>query len=244
MTGSSRSHTFTSCMFAEKEKSRMKPTIACGCLGRNVLLGLLIWMIGIVGGCHRLAQVRSTEPAPGLGPWDADTYAAYVAENIKELNRRYTRQYQPVEFVVDTAAGSARVQRLIDPASTALLAEVVADPAAGSGETIEAIMEVVRIRFAYVPEPQAWAPVSETIRAGSGDCKNLSIVLMSALTSSGVDAYAAVSNGHMWVRAYDGQRWRILETDPDRNRIYRIPGFYEDPLYKIFPDHSLKRVRR
>ncbi|KPJ79019.1 MAG: hypothetical protein AMJ54_00760 [Deltaproteobacteria bacterium SG8_13] len=213
---------------------------------RNAVIGLLIGLIGSSAGCYRFTEVESTEQVPGLSPWDAGIYAQYVAQNMEELNRRYTGQYEPVEFVVDTAAGSAKVQDLIDPSATALLAEVIAEPDSGSAAIIEAISEVVRLRFEYIPEPEAWAPVGETLLAGRGDCKNLSILLMSALTASGVDAYAAVSNGHMWVRAYDGQQWRILETDTDsdRNQIYRIPGFYEDPLYKIFPDRSLKRIPR
>ena len=224
----------------------MQPNHHGNRLRRRVLICLVLWLISSSTGCHRLTTQRSIEQMPGLTPWDANTYGQYVAENMTELNRRYTERYEPVEFVVDTAAGSARVQSLIDPAATALLAEVIAEPDSGSAVTIEAIMEVVRQRFEYIPEPEAWMPASETIRAGKGDCKNLSILLMSALTSSGVDAYAAVSNGHMWVRAYDGKQWRILETDTDpaRNQIYRIPGFYEYPLYKIFPDHSLKRVPR
>jgi transglutaminase-like putative cysteine protease len=216
------------------------------CRSCHALIGLLIWLIGSGLGCSRLTEVKSIEPVPGLRPWNADVYADYVAQNMKELNRRYTGQYEPVEFVVDTAAGSARVQSLIDPAATALLAEVIADPASSSAETIEAITEVILLRFEYIPEPEPWAPVRDTIRSEKGDCKNLSLVLMSALAASGIDAYAAVSNGHMWVQAYDGQRWRILETDtdPGRNRIYRIPGFYENPLYKIFLDRSLKRIPR
>ncbi len=210
------------------------------------MIGLLFCLIGSSAGCSRLTCVIPNDRVPGLSPWDADTYTEYVAQNIEVLNRTYTEQYRPVEFVVDTAGGSARVQTLIDPAATALLAEVIADPASGGGTTIEAIVEVVRQRFDYLPEPEIWAPVRETIRAGKGDCKNLSILLVSALTAAGVDAYAGISNGHMWVRAYDGQRWRILETDtdPERNQIYRIPGFYENPLYKIFSDHSLKRIPR
>ena len=212
----------------------------------SALICLLLWLISSSTGCLRPGALPPVEQRPGLTPRDAITYGEYVAENITELNRRYTEKYTPVEFVVDTALGSARVQRLIDPAATALLAEVIAEPDAGSAVTIEAIMEVMRQRFEYVPEPEVWMPASETIRAGKGDCKNLSILLVSALTSSGVEAYAAVSNGHMWVRAYDGNQWRILETDtdPERNQIYRMPGFYEYPLYKIFPDRSLKRIPR
>ena len=213
---------------------------------RKALICLLLWIITASTGCQRPGALPPIEQVPDPTAWDVDTYVEYVAENMTELNQRYTERYAVVDFVVDTAAGSARVQRLIDPAATALLAEVIAEPDAGSAVTIEAIMEVMRQRFEYVPEPEVWMPASETIRAGKGDCKNLSILLVSALTSSGVDAYAAVSNGHMWVRAYDGKQWRILETDadPERNQIYRMPGFYETPLYKIFPDRSLKRIPR
>ena len=185
---------------------------------------------------------------PGLSPWDADTYAAFVGQNIEELNRHYSEQYAPVEFVVDTAAGSVRIQTLIEPTATTLLAEVIAETASDDGRKIGAILEVIRQRFAYVPEPQSWAPVAQTIQAGRGDCKNLSLLLMSALTAAGVQAYAGISNGHMWVRAYDGNRWQLLETDmdpePERIRIYRMDGFYEAPLYKIYADRSLKRIRK
>ena len=218
---------------------------------RIALIGSLFILIGSVligagAGCSRPTVIRDKETIPGLHPWNADSYATYVVQNIEELNRRYSGQYEPVEFVVDTAGGSARVQTLIDPSATELLAEVIAGPASDSGRKIEAIMEVMRQRFVYIPEPEVWAPVSETIRAGKGDCKNLSIVLMSALTSAGIPSYGAISNGHMWVCAFDGSKWRILEIDDDlqRKRIYGIAGFYEDPLYKIFTDRSLKRIPR
>ena len=213
---------------------------------RHVMLALASWVVIASVGCARLSNLQTAEAVPGLSPWDADTYAQYVEQNIRELNRRYTEQYEPVEFVVDTAGGSARIQLLIDPSATALMAEVISDPALDDGGKIDAIMEVIRQRFEYIPEPAVWAPVKETIRDGRGDCKNLSLLLMSALTASGIEAYAGVSNGHMWVRAYDGRRWHTLETDkdPERNRIYRIPGFYDYPLYKIYADRSLKRIPR
>ena len=212
----------------------------------HALIALFGWVIVSSVGCAGLTGVRSAEAVPGLSPWDADTYAQYVEQNMKELNRRYSGQYEPVEFVVDTAGGSTRVQFLIDPSATALLAEMISDPALDDGRQIDAIVAVIRQRFEYIPEPETWAPVKETIRAGKGDCKNLSLVLLSALTASGIEAYAGVSNGHMWVRAYDGRQWQTLETDrdPERNQIYRIPGFYDHPLYKIYADRSLKRIPR
>ena len=33
------------------------------------------------------------------------------------------------------------------------------------------------------------------------------------------------------------------DLDPERQKIYRIPGFYENPLYKIYPERSEKRIR-
>lgn len=40
-------------------------------------------------------------------------------------------------------------------------------------------------------------------------------------------------------------KWHVLEVDkdPERNKIYQIPGFYENPVYKIFKDRALKRKR-
>ena len=213
---------------------------------RHALFALLVWVTVASTGCARLSNLQSAEAVPGLSPWNTDIYAQYVKQNIEELNRRYSAQYEPVEFVVDTDGGSARVQVLIDPAATALLAEVIGEPASDNGGKIDAVMQVIRQRFEYIPEPATWAPVRETIRAGKGDCKNLSILLMSVLTASGIEAYAGVSNGHMWVQAYDGQQWHTLETDKDpvRNQVYRIPGFYDHPLFKIYADQSLKRIPR
>jgi hypothetical protein len=40
--------------------------------------------------------------------------------------------------------------------------------------------------------------------------------------------------------------WFVLELDqnPERQKIYRIPNFYENLLYKIYADRSEKRKRR
>jgi hypothetical protein len=47
----------------------------------------------------------------------------------------------------------------------------------------------------------------------------------------------------MWVNVFYDNEWHGLEVDrdPERNKIYSIPGFYEDPLYKIFIDRTEKR---
>jgi transglutaminase-like putative cysteine protease len=87
--------------------------------------------------------------------------------------------------------------------------------------------------------------VQETIRTQKGDCKSLSLLLMSLLTAAGLDAYAGISNGHMWVVANENNRWQVwdLDQNPARKKIYAIAGFYDDPLYKIYPDRSEKRKR-
>jgi hypothetical protein len=68
---------------------------------------------------------------------------------------------------------------------------------------------------------------------------------MSLLISAGYDTYAGISNGHMWVKVRENTRWYVLELDqdPERNTIYRLPGFYDHPLYKIYPHRSEKRKR-
>jgi hypothetical protein len=68
---------------------------------------------------------------------------------------------------------------------------------------------------------------------------------MSCLTNAGYDTYAAISNGHMWVNVNHNNQWQVLELDldPARNTVYQIPGFYDNPLYRIYPDRSEKRKR-
>ena len=70
-------------------------------------------------------------------------------------------------------------------------------------------------------------------------------VLMSLLLSAGIESYAAISNGHMWTNVFFDNTWHVLEVDkdPERNKIYQIPGFYKNPVYKIFKDRTLKRKR-
>jgi hypothetical protein len=49
----------------------------------------------------------------------------------------------------------------------------------------------------------------------------------------------------MWTNVYFDNEWHVLEVDKDsdRNKIYQMPGFYKDPIYKVFIDHTMKRKR-
>ena len=68
---------------------------------------------------------------------------------------------------------------------------------------------------------------------------------MSLLLSEGYITHAGISNGHMWVEVHVNYQWMVIELDqnPQRQKIYRLPGFYDNPLYKIYGDRSEKRKR-
>jgi hypothetical protein len=76
-----------------------------------------------------------------------------------------------------------------------------------------------------------------------GDCNSLSLLLMSLFQAAGIDTYAGISNGDMWVYALGHDNWQLLELDqdPKRKKMYSLPGFYNNPVYKIYVDHSEKR---
>ena len=107
------------------------------------------------------------------------------------------------------------------------------------------IYEHIINHYDYILDPLKWQSVAETIKTQKGDCKSLSLLLMSWLATAGYDTYAGISNGHMWVKVHEKYQWYVLDLDlnPQRQKIYRIPGFYENPLYKIYSDRSEKRKR-
>jgi hypothetical protein len=165
---------------------------------------------------------------------------------MAEINANYSTAYTPYEFVVDTDDGSTVIQNLLDSESATvvnngLLGDANPHPSAPSMRIYQHIIN----HYDYIFDPLKWQSVAETIRTQKGDCKSLSLLLMSCLTNAGYDTYAAISNGHMWVNVNHNNQWLVLELDldPERNTIYSIPGFYENPLYKIYPDHSEKRKR-
>ena len=166
---------------------------------------------------------------------------------MKEINAKYSIDYVPYEFVVDTENGSTVIQNLIEPkAAAAIGADLETYSNSEDPDKLIPIYQYVINEYNYILEPFEWQTVEETIKTKKGDCKSLSLLLMSLLLSANYDAYAAISNGHMWINVYENYQWHVLELDhdPERNKIYRIPGFYENPLFRIFPNHSEKRKKR
>ena len=212
----------------------------------KALAGAMLWIL-ILGGCA--AVQREKIPAESIVPEakrHLELYADFVKENMDEINARYSTAYVPCEFIVDMDDGSTVIQDLIDPASVAGINSMLrTDAISRYPHKVRRIYQYILGRYDYVIDPHRWQSVQETIRTQKGDCKSLSLLLMSLLKAAGFDAYAGISNGHMWVVANENNRWQVLDLDqnPARRKIYAIPGFYNDPLYKIYPDRSEKRKR-
>ncbi|MBW2411172.1 MAG: hypothetical protein JRF72_15345 [Deltaproteobacteria bacterium] len=206
----------------------------------------LLWIF-LLWSCA--AVQREKFPPESIIPeekWHLESYAAFVKENMSEIKANYSTAYAPYEFIVDTEYGSTAIQDLIDPEPAAdINALLRTDVISREPYKVKRIYQYILRHYNYVMDPYRWQTVQETIRTRNGDCKSLSLLLISLLTSAGCDAYAGISNGHMWVVAYERNRWHVLELDQnsDRKKIYSTPGFYDYPLYKIYPDRSEKRQR-
>ena len=179
--------------------------------------------------------------------WDLESYAQFVKQNMTEINAAYTSEYVLYEFIVDTEYGSTVIQNLIDPEAASTITTDLAkysDPE--YPDSLVTIYQYIVEEYDYILDPHAWQSVEETIRTKKGDCKSLSLLLMSLLLSAGYDTYAGIANGHMWVKVHENYQWVVLELDqnPQRQKIYRIPGFYDKPLYRIYADRSEKRKRK
>ena len=215
-------------------------------MNRKILtIGILC--LFVFSGCAALYKKEMPE-APILPElkWDLDSYAEFVKQNMTAINARYSSDYVAYEFVVDTEYGSTVIQNLIDPvAASAIAADLGKHSNPEYQDKWVTIYQYIIEEYDYILDPHAWQSVAETIRTKKGDCKSLSLLLMSLLLSEGYDTYAGIANGHMWVKVRENYKCFVLELDqnPERQKIYRIPGFYENPLYKIYPDRSEKRKR-
>lgn len=172
----------------------------------------------------------------------------FIKENIKNMDYIYYEEYHPhpYPFVVDTETGSAVIQDLIDTDLAGRQIDSLTLESLNRNERILKIYNYVLTEYDYIVEPKTWPTMDETIKWKKGDCKGLSMLLMSLLIASGFDTHAAISNGHMWVNVYRGGAWHVLEldNDPERVRIYNIPGFYNRPLFRIYEDRTEKRLRK
>jgi hypothetical protein len=210
-----------------------------------IVLGML-WVF-LLSGCAAIQREKIPEESiiPEL-KWNLASYAEFVKQNMTEINANYSNVYAPYEFIVDTDYGSTVVQNLLDPGSaTSINPGLMGDANPEPSDPLMGIYQHIIEHYDYILDPLKWQSVEETIKTKKGDCKSLSLLLMAYLTNAGYDSYAGISNGHMWVNVNHDSQWQVLELDPDpeRNSIYRIPGFYENPLYKIYPDRSEKRKR-
>ena len=204
------------------------------------------WLLVLIG-CA--AWVDREQPTVAIEPelkWDLKTYADFVNQNIQDMNAIYAREYIPYEFIVDTNSGSTRIQNLIDPHAALKVMLALGFTNLEVPTQVSRLHEYVIAEYRFEMEPKHWQTIAETINSKRGDCKSLSILLMSMLVSDGYECHASISNGHMWVMVHENQQWRVLEIDqdPERLKIYNIPGFYEYPLYRIFLDHSEKRKKK
>ena len=208
---------------------------------------VMVWIL-ILPGCTAIH--REKIPAENIIPelkWNLESYAEFVKENITAIHANYSTVYAPYDFIVDTDAGSTMIQNLFDPEiATAINSRLRDDANPAHSDKLVLIYTHIIDHYDYDLDPYKWQSVEETARTHRGDCKSLSLLMMSLLTSAGYEAYAGISNGHMWVTVRDNYQWVVLELDQDpaRSAIYHIPGFYEDPLYKIYPDRSEKRKRK
>ncbi len=211
--------------------------------------GLIAWHLFVAWMC---ISAGSTALAQGIAPLkktrasynlDMQYYTALLKQNIEIADKRYSKEYILYDFIVDTEYGSTLIQNLIDPAAVAFIIEALEIDNLDENNKLLKIFDYVRQDYAFVPDPYTWPTVEETIKKKKGDCNSLSLLLMSLLQAADINTYAGISNGHMWVYAFCQENWQLLEIDQDpvRKKIYSLPGFYNNPVYKIFVDHSKKR---
>lgn len=201
---------------------------------RTAISLILIWVV-ICSSCLGMKK--------GSMQWDIKNYSSFLRQNLIKTGEKYSTEYKLYDFIVDTEFGSALIQNLIDPEAVSQVKKQLGIMGLEYSEKLSRIFEYVKYNYDFVIDPYGWPTVEETIKTKRGDCNSLSLLLMSLLLSANINARAAISNGHMWVYALYDNEWHILEVDrdPEREQIYKLPGFYQNPVYLIFSDHSEKR---
>lgn len=210
-----------------------------------ITIFVAVALLSLVGCGYHLDRLKKAPPPP-IEPWNPDVYGTFIAENRVLMDHIYSDEYVEYPFIVDSEVGSVPIQDLIDPEAVRSLAKQILPAESGSSQILDAAQRYLMIAIRYRARPGAWMTVNETLEIGAADCKGRSLLLLSLLLAANQEAYAAISNGHMWVVIQVDGRWQTVETDPDpeRRRIYSMPGFYERPLYKIYADRTMKRRRR
>jgi len=211
------------------------------------ILSLLLFMITIANtGCRPAIKPEPPEKIiTPIHPWSLHDYAGFLKQNMRYRDMIYSTEYVVCDFEVDTDYGSTRIQNLIDPEAVSPIADNLGLNDMDYYDKILSIYDHVLYEYNFQADPDHWQTVEETIKAKKGDCKDLSLLLISLLLSAGIDAHAAISNWHMWINVFHDNEWQVLEVDKDaeRKKIYQIPGFYENPLFKVFVDRTEKRKR-
>ena len=208
-------------------------------------IGLLyLTYVIIISGCTSIIDKKRTEERMASSfEWNQEIYIEFLKQNMEKIDRQYSTEYVAYDFFVDTDNGSTRIQNLIDSEAVRPITEKLEIASIDYDQKLSKILDYVQNEYTFRPDPGKWRTVAETIQTKKGDCKSLSLLLMSLLLAADFPAHAAISNGHMWVNVYHDNKLRVLEVDrdPDRNKVYSIPGFYDNPLFKIFPDGAVKR---
>jgi hypothetical protein len=207
-------------------------------------LSLLFLMVVLIHCAPGLKKYPEEFIIPPL-PENLQDYAIFLKNNIAGINETYSKEYIPFNFEVDTENGSTLIQNFINPEAVSSISHNLGLENLEDKEKISILYDYVLDEYTFIINPFKWQTVEETVNTKKGDCKSLSLLLMSLFLSAGLDSYVAISNGHMWPNVYFDNKWHVLEVDKnsDRNKLYQMPGFYKDPIYKVFIDHTMKRKR-
>jgi transglutaminase-like putative cysteine protease len=202
--------------------------------------------LAILTGCASLSSRKPIEEEIPAREWDTESYSSFLVQNMAMLNEIYSTVYLPYDFVVDTVQGSLPIQRLINPAAVTQIVEDIRTADDSDKDLVSRLYQYVLDEYDYVVDANYWPEIADTLENKQGDCKGLSLLLMSLFIAAGYDSYAAISNGHMWVRGSNGHNWYTFEVDkdPGRNKVYQVQGFYDNPLFKVFIDRTYKRKRK